>query len=73
MTEEDEKMIKEVVSDINSKAFYGKNKRIKEVAESVEGAEDGSLANLSPRSKEIAIIMKLIKKGIIICLTYYSV
>jgi hypothetical protein len=48
-------MIKEVASDINEKAFYGKIlKKQKEVV------VDQDLMKLSPRSREIATVMRFI-------------
>jgi hypothetical protein len=55
ITQEDQRMIKEVASDINEKAFYGKIlKKQKEVV------VDQDLMKLSPRSREIATVMRFI-------------
>lgn len=58
ITQEDERQIKEVISDINHKAFYGKMlKRTKEI----DCGDDETLRALSPRSREIAMVMRIIK------------
>lgn len=58
LTQEDERKIKEVVSDIDYKAFYGK---VLKKTEKIEKDED--LKNLSPRSREIARVMKFVEKS----------
>jgi hypothetical protein len=59
MTQEEEHQIKEVISDLNHKAFYGKIlKKTKEI-----DIDDENLKHLSPRSREIATVMKIIKNG----------
>lgn len=59
ITQEEEEQIKEQISDINEKAFYGKIlKRTKEVE-----CTDESMKNLSPRSREIANVMRIIKSS----------
>jgi predicted house-cleaning NTP pyrophosphatase (Maf/HAM1 superfamily) len=48
-----------VISDLNHKAFYGKIlKKTKEI-----DIDDENLKHLSPRSREIATVMKIIKNG----------
>lgn len=56
MTEEDERKIKEVVSDIDYKAFYGKVMKKTKTRET-----DAEMAKLSPRSREIATVMRFVK------------
>lgn len=67
ITEEDEKNIRDIANDINEKAFYGKLlKRVKKESERQNTESErkhGEFENLSPRSREIATIMKLIKKS----------
>ena len=58
ITQEEEQQIKEVISDINHKAFYGK---ILKKTKEIDYGNDESLKNLSPRSREIATVMKIIK------------
>lgn len=53
MTEEDEQMIRQVASDINELEFFGR--RINRIMQSTNGTA------LSPRSQEIAGIMRVIK------------
>jgi serine/threonine protein kinase len=55
ITSEDQKMIKEVASDINEKAFYGK---ILKKTNTV--VQDQDLMKLSPRSREIATVVRFI-------------
>ena len=60
MTEEEEQQIKEVISDLNHKAFYGKAmKRTKDMI--VVDPNDEYMRNLSPRSREITFVMRIIK------------
>lgn len=53
MTEEDEQMIRQVASDINELEFFGR--RINRIMQSSNGT------TLSPRSQEIAGIMRVVK------------
>ncbi len=62
ITEEEEQQIKEVVSDLNHKAFYGKiMKKTKDVVP--VDPKDEYMRNLSPRSREIAFVMRIIKSS----------
>ena len=67
ITEEDEKFIRDIANDINEKAFYGKIlKKVKNESsrrENKENLEDREFGNLSPRSKEIAQVMKIIQNS----------
>lgn len=62
ITEEDENEIRQVASDINEKAFFGKILRTKNLIQSNNYGKniDSKLKNLSPRSQEIAYVMKKI-------------
>ncbi len=55
ITNEDQRIIKEVASDINEKAFYGKILKKQTVV-----VQDQDLMKLSPRSREIATVMRFI-------------
>lgn len=57
ITHEEERQIREVVSDINEKAFYGKLLR---KAPPKKEDIDIDLKGLSPRAREIASVSKLI-------------
>jgi hypothetical protein len=57
ITHEEEKQIREVVSDINERAFYGKKQR---KAPPKKEAIDAEMSGLSPRAREIAQVSKLI-------------
>lgn len=57
ITEEEEHDIRQIASDINEKAFYGKILRAKQII-SNPGKGDSNLKKLSPRSQEIAHVMK---------------
>lgn len=61
MTQEEEEQIKEVISDLNHKAFYGKVMKKTKDNDLKFLAEDENLRNLSPRSREIANVMRIIK------------
>ena len=62
ITEEEEQQIKEVVSDLNHKAFYGKiMKKTKDVVP--VDPKDEYMRNLSPRSREITFVMRIIKSS----------
>jgi len=57
ITQEEEQQIKEMVSDLNQKAFYGKHlRKVKEV----DCGNDEALRRLSPRSREIALVKRTI-------------
>lgn len=58
ITEEDSRQIKEMVSDINEKAFYGK---LLKKTKDLNLLPDDDVKNLSPRAREIASVMKFIK------------
>lgn len=51
MTEEDEQLFRQVASDINEKAFFGKNLQ-KQKTPSLQNKRSGRII-LSPRSSEI--------------------
>lgn len=53
ITEDDEQEIRQVASDINEKAFYGKIIRTKRAIQN-----DGEFSKLSPRSQEIGFVMQ---------------
>ena len=53
MTEEEEHEIRQVASDINEKAFYGKILKTKQAIN-----VDSEFERLSPRSQEIGTVMK---------------
>ena len=59
ITEEEEQEIRQVASDINEKAFYGKILRTKQLIQ--KGSSD--VKKLSPRSQEIAYVMKEINNS----------
>jgi hypothetical protein len=62
MTEEEEQQIKEVISDLNHKAFYGKvMKKTKDMV--VVDPNDEYMRNLSPRSREIVFVKRIIKSS----------
>jgi len=46
-----------VISDLNEKAFYGK------IMKKTKNLESSEFQNLSPRSREIATVMKFIKQS----------
>ena len=56
ITEEDEQEIRQVASDINEKAFYGKILKTKKVLK-----VDAEFVKLSPRSQEIGYVMKRVE------------
>lgn len=58
ITEEEESQIRQVASDINERAFYGKLLKTKVAIQS-----DKEFAQLSPRSKEIGMILKRIQQS----------
>jgi len=58
MTEEEEVEIRQVASDINERAFYGKILKTQLAMEN-----DSELKRLSPRSQEIGSVMKKIKQN----------
>jgi hypothetical protein len=62
ITEEEEHEIRQVASDINEKAFYGKIMRAKQIILDPQNA-DTYLSKLSPRSQEIASVMRELYKG----------
>lgn len=53
ITEDDEHEIRQVASDINEKAFYGKIIRTKKALQN-----EGEFCKLSPRSQEIGYVMQ---------------
>lgn len=57
ITQEEEQQIKDIVSDLNHKAFYGKNLRR---PREQDYGDDESLRMLSPRSREITMVMRMI-------------
>ena len=62
LTEEEEQQIKEVISDLNHKAFYGK--AMKKTKDMIKvDPNDDFMRNLSPRSREIAFVMRIIKSS----------
>jgi len=64
ITEEEEQEIRQVASDINEKAFYGKVLRTKQIIEECKAIEnDDQLRKLSPRSQEIAFVMKQVDEA----------
>jgi serine/threonine protein kinase len=76
VTEEEENQIRDVASDINERAFYGKIMRTKKALE--QGIK--TLHQLSPRSQEIANVMQLVhdsfkSKGIppVTQITFYRI
>lgn len=58
ITEDDEQEIRQVASDINEKAFYGKIIRTKKAIQN-----DGELNKLSPRSQEIGYVMQKLERA----------
>jgi hypothetical protein len=60
ITQEEEQQIKEVISDLNHKAFYGKNLKKSKDWVHYQG-DDETLKNLSPRSREITMVTRMIK------------
>ena len=56
ITEEDEQEIRQVASDINEKAFYGKILKTKKALK-----VDAEFVKLSPRSQEIGYVMKRVE------------
>ena len=56
ITEEEEQEIRQVASDINEKAFYGKILKAKQIIQDPANA-DANFRKLSPRSQEIASVM----------------
>lgn len=60
MTQEEEQQIKEIVSDLNHKAFYGKHLRR---PKDYDYGDDESLKKLSPRSREITMVMRMIQSS----------
>ena len=59
ITEEDEQEIRQVASDINEKAFYGKILKTKKALK-----VDAEFVKLSPRSQEIGYVMKRVEHAI---------
>jgi len=57
ITEEEENEIRQVASDINEKAFFGKMLKTKQIVEASK-SDKNQLKRLSPRSQEIAFVMK---------------
>jgi hypothetical protein len=55
ITQEDQRLIREVASDINEKAFYGKLLKKQKMP-----LIETNYEKLSPRSREIASIMNII-------------
>ena len=63
ITQEDELLIKEIASDINEKAFYGKmlkKKKAKKNKKNNGGPDE--FEKLSPRAREIATVEKFINQ-----------
>lgn len=64
ITEEEEQEIRQVASDINEKAFYGKLRRTKQIINECQATDnDDQLRKLSPRSQEIAFVMKQVDQA----------
>lgn len=58
ITEEDEQEIRQVASDINEQAFYGKIIRTKKALKT-----EAEFAKLSPRSQEIGYVMQKVERA----------
>ena len=58
ITEDDENDIRQVASDINEKAFYGKIVRTKKALN-----DQGEFSKLSPRSQEIGYVMQKLERA----------
>ena len=58
ITEEEEHEIRQVASDINEKAFYGKLLKTKQAL-----TKEGDFKRLSPRSQEIGYVMKKVTEA----------
>ena len=63
ITEEEEQEIRQVASDINEKAFYGKVMKAKQIINNNYGNQDAAFKKLSPRSQEIAYVMSQVSKS----------
>ena len=64
ITEEEEQEIRQVASDINEKAFYGKVMKTKQLINNNNyGDQDAAFRKLSPRSQEIAYVMNQVSKS----------
>ena len=61
ITQEEEKQIRDVVSDINERAFYGK--QMKAQPKKKNEVIDPEMSGLSPRAREIATVKKLIQES----------